>query len=157
MTREEGERRIEIDRSMEGARFFGNLKSFFFPFLFAQSISLAVAFALSLSVSHTHTFLSFSLSMAHPAEYDPYDGIVPNPNKKKNPLVLVGALVFFHLQCGKGGVSRRPRTSTSTSSSSFSSQPFLSPLLSLSFLLNLGTMATAGVLVAGLVAFRQVQ
>jgi hypothetical protein len=30
--------------------------------------------------------------MAHPgADYDPYDGIVSNPNKKKNPLVLVGA------------------------------------------------------------------
>ena len=49
---------------------------------------------LSISRGAAHTLASplSNKKMAHPgADYDPYDGIVSNPNKKKNPLVLVGA------------------------------------------------------------------
>lgn len=95
--------------------------------------------------------------MAHPgADYDPYDGIVSNPNKKKNPLVLVGA-------CGliKDGDNRqkqeacRRNTTTTAVAASTSSCSLVSPRLTLIHK-NTGTVATAGVLVAGLVAFRQV-
>jgi hypothetical protein len=95
--------------------------------------------------------------MAHPgAEYDPYDGIVPNPNKKKNPLVLVGAFLNRSDPCdgddrrSKEGVSRRQRR---RQPSVFAHTPFF--LTSSSTILITGTLATAGVLVAGLVAFRQ--
>ena len=99
--------------------------------------------------------------MAHPgADYDPYDGIVSNPNKKKNPLVLVGAcgLIKATTNDKSKGVSQHDNTIAAAASTSFSH--FFSPLLTLIHKTkqnkNTGTVATAGVLVAGLVAFRQV-
>ena len=96
--------------------------------------------------------------MAHPgADYDPYDGIVSNPNKKKNPLVLVGASENKWSRSVKG-VSRRKRPRPRPRPL-FCSRLFFSTLPTLSFphKNDTGTVATAGVLVAGLIAFRQVR
>ena len=124
---------------------------------------------------------TLSLEMAHPgADYDPYDGIVSNPNKKKNPLVLVGACWEWmddretearvwngwtkerrRRSRGDKGACRdargrrprpRPRPLAFSSSSHSHSQPTHNKTKQ-----NAGTAATAGVLIAGLVAFRQVR
>ena len=112
---------------MESASFF-----FFFSlsfFIFPRSLgSISRA-----SRAHSRSFKT--KKMAHPgADYDPYDGIVSNPNKKKNPLVLVGEREKWidRTQRRRNDIRRVATTAAATASTTSVSHLF-SPLFSLSF------------------------
>ena len=81
---------------------------FRFPFFSFFSLSQRSIWAAPRTLSRP----SKIQKMAQPgADYDPYDGIVSNPNKKKNPLVLVGAF-----DDGRKGVTIEGRVATRTTS-----------------------------------------
>ena len=73
---------------------------------------------------------------------DPYDGIVPNPNRKRNPMVLVGELEKKQTEIKRRGVE-----AARFFDEGFTIFPF--------FPTHPGAAATGGVLATGLIAFRK--
>jgi len=81
-----------LKKSNRVSKIFSDFSSFIFFFFFVFFYFILSELLNQRARSATPSPLPPNPNMAHPgADYDPYDGIVSNPNKKKNPLVLVGA------------------------------------------------------------------